>query len=154
MLAHLAVTVWGDWDAAMEYAEEAVNAAESAGDRQALADALAVLGQAQYLRSGNVPEELMQRAVALEVSTGHVSVESGATESYGGMLLDVRNLDLARDTFERLVELARAEGTSALTYWLERLAAVEYLAGDWTVRLRSRARRSTSLHREAGFTPS
>ena len=130
VLAHLAATVWGDWDAAMEYADEAVNAAESAGDRRALANALAVLGQAQYLRSGNVPEELMQRAVALEVSTGHVSVESGATESYGGMLLDMWALGPARDIFEQLVARARAEDDSALTYPLEKLAFVELCAGN------------------------
>jgi DNA-binding CsgD family transcriptional regulator len=127
----IAAYALADADSALEWSEEGVRVAERAGDPWVLAYALAMQGQVRYSRSGAIPNEIMERAIALEESTGRVSIESGATETYGQMHIHAGELDVARETFERLAARARAESDSGLTIALERLADVEYLAGHW-----------------------
>ncbi len=131
VLVSLAPAVWPlDWDAGMEYAVEAVKTAERAGDPCVLSQALALLGQMRYIQSGEVPEELMLRAVALEEASGAAPGDGSATAEYAQILLEVWDLDPARSVFECLVERARTQDDSALTYPLERLAFVELCAGN------------------------
>ena len=132
VLVRLASTLYSlrRLDDAIIYSEDAVRVAENSGDTRTLASALGAAAFFEFEVTGAIPESLFRRAIALEEADGiGPDAESSALADYGQVLLEVWNLDRAREIFERLVTRARVENSAGLAAHLDCLAFVELCAG-------------------------
>ena len=120
-----------DIGAAAEHAGAAARWAERAGDRAALAQALAADALTRCVL-GRPWEPTMRRALALEEATAHLRVLAQPSFAYGYCLSCVDEIDRARGVFEELRRRALEQGDEgAMPSVLNHLALLECLAGDW-----------------------
>ena len=116
---------------ASAYAEEALRIAEGTGDARLLAKALSAAAFFQSSVTGDVPEERFRRAIALEEQAGvDPAGDTSALADYGQTMLETWDLVRAREIFERLVAMARADNRASLAEHLDHLAFVELSAGN------------------------
>ena len=130
-LAWRLLLVRRDIGAAAEHAGAAARWAERAGDRAALAQALAADALTRCVL-GRPWEPTMRRALALEEATAHLRVLAQPSFAYGYCLSCVDEIDRARAVFEELRRRASEQGDEgAMPSVLNHLALLECLAGDW-----------------------
>jgi DNA-binding CsgD family transcriptional regulator/tetratricopeptide (TPR) repeat protein len=130
-----------DYGQAVADASEAVALAERSGDPSVLVSALSALGWVSYIHTGEVPRETLERAAALEESTGRINVESGGAFRLAEILIEVGRLSEARRILERLVDIGRARNDVAQIYALDELAEIDLDEGRWD--------RSARIYRDA-----
>ena len=138
-----------DYERAVRYAEEGVAAAEAAGNPVLLSMALAKLADRKYMVTGEVPRELMDRAIALEAEAGRPRLDRGAAASYAFILSDAEEYDAARTLLERLCDEGRQTDDAALGEPLCELAQLEFWTGDLS-RARALAREALSVAEQSG----
>ncbi len=151
-LAWRLLLVRRDVAAAAEHASAAGRWAERAGDRAALAQALAAEALTCFVL-GREWEDTMRRALALEEATAHLGVLRQPSFAYGYCLSCTDELDRARDVFEDLRRRAIEQGDeSAMPSILNHLALIECLAGEWDGAARL-AEEAHALALEGGHRP-
>lgn len=118
-------------DSAARQVRAGIELAESTGDPDLIAEALAA-GMFVDLLRGVRNEENARRALELEGAGGRVRIDSCPSIARGSQLLSRGELDAARSLFESVLRLARERGDeSNASAPLFSLARLEVLAGDW-----------------------
>ena len=117
--------------AGRDYAREAVELAERAGDKATLARALAQLGYLEWMCDEGVKTELFDRAMALEGELGGLDLDYGPRGRYARVLYDSGSYDTARPLLHRLIETGRQSGDAAVNMPLFFIANIELETGDW-----------------------
>jgi DNA-binding CsgD family transcriptional regulator/uncharacterized protein (DUF1778 family) len=126
LLSHLALFGYIDgYDQAVAYGREAIQHAERSGDPAVLAECLAAHAWRSYVNTGVVLSDVLDRAAAIERSTGQVSVASGAVEARAQVLSDAGYFSRARTLYEELLALARERNDVNMTYPLAELACID-----------------------------
>ena len=127
----LPANYWGGgFGVGLAYAREAVELAEVAADDRLLARALATLASVEFALGVGVGRATLERAEALEASTGSFDLEGGAAVRCARLLYDIREHDPARERLECLCEIGRRTGDAAVAWPLLVLAWLEHDRGD------------------------
>ena len=126
------------------YARLAVDLCDGGVDDPVLlTDSLSVLAQAEFFLGGGLPNEAMDRALALPPSDADLRVLRRPTNHWAFMLLCADRFDEARPLFEEVLHLALVNGDESAVPWpLMRLAHLELATGEWS---------SALLHVEEGL---
>ena len=129
---------------AARYARMAVELCDAGVDDPVLlADSLSVLAQAEFFLGGGLPNEAMDRALALPPSDADLRVLRRPTNHWALVLMCADRFDEARPLFEEVLHLALAHGDESAVPWpLMRLAHLELATGEWS---------SALLHVEEGL---
>jgi DNA-binding CsgD family transcriptional regulator len=122
-----------DIPGATRHARRAVELAEEIGDTVLLGDALSVQAQSEFFQGGGLPNEAMERALAVvPEDTTDVRVLRQPRMHWAVLLQCADRLDEARELLLQVQESAAEAGDDSAGPWLlMRLAIVELLAGRW-----------------------
>ncbi len=122
-----------DIPGAARHARRAVELAEAIGDTVLLGDALSVQAQSEFFQGGGLPNEAMERALALvPEATTDVRVLRQPRMHWAVLLQCADRLDEARELLRQVQASAIEAGDDSAGPWLlMRLAIVELLAGRW-----------------------
>src|SRR5581483_8402354 len=118
-------------DEGERYGWASLEAAGRSGDPAVLARALASLSGILFNRGRGVPEELMERALALDPACDSVPIAQRPVTLFGWMWKWAGDLDRSRALLERARRIGEERGDATIADVLWFSSFLEFLAGDW-----------------------